>query len=129
MFLFTQAAFLLPIIEYMLRENVAEAEYKADQEPTAIIIAPTRELAQQIHNEARKFAYKTDIQSVVVYGGTAVNYQLSKLMNGCHILVATPGRLDDFINRGKVGRPSYLYVVLAMFLTYVIFTKSDAYHP
>lgn len=101
--MFLQAAFLLPIINYMLSENIGEAEYQDSQDPSVIIVAPTRELALQIHNEAKKFAFRTAIKSVVVYGGTAVQFQLSNLMNGCHILVATPGRLMDFINRKKVS--------------------------
>ena len=52
-----------------------------------------RELAIQIHNEARKFAQGSMIKSVVAYGGTSVFYQASQLQRGCNILVATPGRL------------------------------------
>lgn len=52
----------------------------------------TRELAIQIHNEARKFAQGSMIKSVVAYGGTSVFYQASQLQRGCNILVATPGR-------------------------------------
>ena len=51
-----------------------------------------RELAIQIHNEARKFAQGSMIKSVVAYGGTSVFYQASQLQRGCNILVATPGR-------------------------------------
>ena len=51
-----------------------------------------RELAIQIHNEARKFAQGSMVKSVVAYGGTSVFYQASQLQRGCNILVATPGR-------------------------------------
>ena len=54
----------------------------------------TRELAIQIHNEARKFAQGSMMKSVVAYGGTSVFYQASQLQRGCNILVATPGRCD-----------------------------------
>ena len=53
-----------------------------------------RELAIQIHNEARKFAQGSMIKSVVAYGGTSVFYQASQLQRGCNILVATPGRFN-----------------------------------
>ena len=52
----------------------------------------SRELAIQIHNEARKFAQGSMVKSVVAYGGTSVFYQASQLQRGCNILVATPGR-------------------------------------
>ncbi|KAG1685247.1 putative ATP-dependent RNA helicase DDX4 [Nymphon striatum] len=97
------AAFLLPIINNMLNERVGEDEYQDCQDPSVIIVAPTRELALQIHNEAKKFAFRTSIKSVVIYGGTAVQFQLSNLSNGFHILVATPGRLMDFIDRKKAS--------------------------
>ena len=59
----------------------------------------TRELAIQIHNEARKFAQGSMMKSVVAYGGTSVFYQASQLQRGCNILVATPGRCDHDIFR------------------------------
>ena len=60
---------------------------------TLVIFFVCRELAIQIHNEARKFAQGSMIKSVVAYGGTSVFYQASQLQRGCNILVATPGRL------------------------------------
>ena len=57
-----------------------------------VIFFVRRELAIQIHNEARKFAQGSMIKSVVAYGGTSVFYQASQLQRGCNILVATPGR-------------------------------------
>ena len=60
---------------------------------TRQVMFVVRELAIQIHNEARKFAQGSMIKSVVAYGGTSVFYQASQLQRGCNILVATPGRL------------------------------------
>ena len=68
-----------------------------------MVITPTRELAIQIHNEARKFAQGSMIKSVVTYGGTSVNYQAVQLGKGCNILVATPGRLMDYVEKGRIG--------------------------
>ena len=71
--------------------------------PLVLIIVPVRELAIQIFQEARKFAYRTPVRPVVVYGGVSVPHQLQKLAEGCHILVATPGRLEDFVRRERVS--------------------------
>ena len=73
------------------------------QQPMALCLAPTRELARQIHQESFKFAQGTVIRTVVCYGGVSVNYQLQNIERGCHFLIATPGRLDDFVSRGKVS--------------------------
>ena len=61
--------------------------------PGALIMAPTRELASQIHDEARKFTYMTGLAPVVVYGGADVRQQIRELERGCDILTATPDGL------------------------------------
>ena len=71
--------------------------------PTALCLAPTRELASQIHEESRKFTYCTGIATVVVYGGADVRTQLRELERGCDLLIATPGRLVDLIERGRLS--------------------------
>lgn len=72
------------------------------QTPSALCIAPTRELAMQIYTEVCKFANETVVTAAVCYGGVSVQHQLDKLRRGCHVLVATPGRLEDFVNRNRV---------------------------
>ena len=73
--------------------------------PLALVVVPTRELAVQIFKEAMKFAYRTPVKVTVIYGGVSVQHQSDILRRmGCHICVATPGRLDDFVKRGKVCR-------------------------
>lgn len=67
------------------------------QKPEVLIIAPTRELATQIFNEARKFSNRSVLKTVIIYGGTVVSHQRQKLSGGCNILVATAGRLKGFI--------------------------------
>ena len=59
--------------------------------PLALVLAPTRELATQIYDEARKFAYRSRVRPAVVYGGANVADQMRDLDRGCHLLVATPG--------------------------------------
>ena len=64
-----------------------------------LVIAPTRELVEQIYVEARKLCYKTGLIVNKAYGGTSSSLQATELRNGCDILIATPGRLKDFIER------------------------------
>ena len=82
------------------------------QNPQCVVITPTRELAIQIHNEARKFAQGSMVKSVVAYGGTSVNYQAAQLSKGCNILVATPGRLMDYVEKGRIGFSALSFLIL-----------------
>ena len=79
---------------------------------SALILAPTRELATQIHEEANKFCYCTGIRPVVVYGGTNIQNQQRDLDVGADILVATPGRLVDLIERGRLKLDIVKFLVL-----------------
>ncbi|XP_063221633.1 ATP-dependent RNA helicase vasa-like [Bacillus rossius redtenbacheri] len=106
------AAFLVPMINAMLEDQRDLVRSGEHTEPHAVIVAPTRELAIQIHAEARKFARGSIVQTRLVYGGTVTGHQIRQLMEGCHILVATPGRLNDFVNRGLVQFGSIRFVVL-----------------
>ena len=73
------------------------------QFPLCLILAPTRELASQIYEEARKFSYRSHVRPCVVYGGADIGVQIRDLERGCHLLVATPGRLVDMLERGRIG--------------------------
>ncbi|XP_074934490.1 putative ATP-dependent RNA helicase DDX4 [Phalacrocorax aristotelis] len=106
------AAFLIPIVAHMIRDGVAASCSKDQQEPECIIIAPTRELINQIFLEARKFLYGTYIRPVVIYGGTKTSHSIRQVMQGCNILCATPGRLLDIIGREKIGLHNVRYLVL-----------------
>ncbi|XP_073318480.1 probable ATP-dependent RNA helicase DDX4 [Pagrus major] len=106
------AAFLLPILQQLMADGVAASSFSELQEPEAIIVAPTRELINQIYLEARKFAYGTCVRPVVVYGGVSTGYQIRELCRGCNVLCGTPGRLMDVIGRGKVGLSKLRYLVL-----------------
>jgi len=98
------AAFLLPTLCHVLRQppppSIA-AEKKSY--PFILIMAPTRELACQIFEESRKFAYRSFVRPMVVYGGADIDTQLHEINQGCELLVATPGRLMDMMERNKVG--------------------------
>jgi ATP-dependent RNA helicase DDX3X len=80
--------------------------------PTSLILAPTRELVSQIFDEARKFAYRSWVRPCVVYGGADIGSQLRQIERGCDLLVATPGRLVDLIERGRISLASIKYLVL-----------------
>merc|ERR1711959_873058 len=75
-------------------------------------MAPTRELAQHIENETHKFAYSTIFHAVSIVGGTNIDEQSYKLKLGCDIIIATPGRLIDCIERRFAVLNQCKYVVL-----------------
>ncbi|KAG7192895.1 DEAD-box ATP-dependent RNA helicase [Scheffersomyces spartinae] len=80
--------------------------------PTALVMAPTRELVSQIFDEARKFSYRSWVKPVAVYGGADIGVQMRNLERGCDLLVAAPGRLKDLLERGKVSLANIKYLVL-----------------
>uniref|UniRef100_A0A672S6T5 RNA helicase n=1 Tax=Sinocyclocheilus grahami TaxID=75366 RepID=A0A672S6T5_SINGR len=115
------AAFLLPVLSQIYTDGPGEA-LQATQEngkygrrkqyPISLVLAPTRELALQIYDEARKFSYRSRVRPCVVYGGADIGQQIRDLERGCHLLVATPGRLVDMMERGKIGLDYCKYLVL-----------------
>ena len=109
------AGFLFPILMAMIRRGGRQPPDNGGPRrsfPNALVLAPTRELAQQIHEEAKRFAYCTGIASVVIYGGADVRDQLRQIERGCDLLVATPGRLVDLIERGRMGMECVGFLVL-----------------
>lgn len=109
------AGFLFPVIMTMIKNGGTPPPGGGSGRrtyPQALILAPTRELASQIHEEARRFTYCTGIASVVVYGGADIRDQLRQMERGCDLLVATPGRLVDLIERGRVSMECIKFLVL-----------------
>uniref|UniRef100_A0A3Q3FQ24 RNA helicase n=1 Tax=Kryptolebias marmoratus TaxID=37003 RepID=A0A3Q3FQ24_KRYMA len=119
------AAFLLPVLSQIYTDGPGDAlqtsknsgqdngRYgRRKQYPLSLVLAPTRELALQIYDEARKFAYRSRVRPCVVYGGADIGQQIRDLERGCHLLVATPGRLVDMMERGKIGLDHCNYLVL-----------------
>ncbi|KAM9343511.1 DEAD-box helicase 3 X-linked a isoform 1-T1 [Pholidichthys leucotaenia] len=118
------AAFLLPVLSQIYTDGPGDAlqasknsaqngKYgRRKQYPISLVLAPTRELALQIYDEARKFAYRSQVRPCVVYGGADIGQQIRDLERGCHLLVATPGRLVDMMERGKIGLEYCNYLVL-----------------
>lgn len=86
------AAFALPILQRLINESRKKAR--------VLIVAPTRELAEQIHESINELGRATKLKSVAVYGGVNNNPQIKKLREGVEIIVACPGRLLDLVNHG-----------------------------
>ena len=86
-------------------------------EPLVLIVVPTRELAVQIFNEARKFCYRTMLRPGVVYGGAHTREQMDSLARGCDVLIGTPGRLKDFVLRP--------HILTLRRLKYIIIDEAD----
>lgn len=98
------AAFGLPLLQLI---------NKQEKFPQALIICPTRELCLQITNDLNSFKHKKDhIAVTAVYGGTSIVMQIRDLKKGTHIVVATPGRLIDLIERKAINLEKIHYVVL-----------------
>jgi ATP-dependent RNA helicase RhlE len=88
------AAFVLPILHRLMRGGHGHVR--------ALIVAPTRELAEQIHAAIGTLGAETRLRSLTVYGGVGVNPQVQKLKSGVEIVVACPGRLLDHIRQGTI---------------------------
>jgi len=91
------AAFLLATMARLLRRPVDEAH--AGQ-PRALILAPTRELAIQIHRDAEVLGSHSGLRMVLAYGGTGYHEQREAIAAGCDILIGTPGRVIDYYKQG-----------------------------
>lgn len=98
------AAFGLPLLQLIHKEN---------RFPQALIVCPTRELCLQITSDLEKFKNKkAPVAVTAVYGGTSISMQIRDLKKGTHVVVATPGRLIDLIERKAIQLENIHYVVL-----------------
>jgi ATP-dependent RNA helicase RhlE len=96
-------AYLLPILH---------AFKSGGDGPHAVVVCPTRELAIQVAGEAERFGKHLQLRTVLAYGGTSSGGQKSELTQGCDLLVATPGRLLDFLGQGWVSMRRARFLVL-----------------
>lgn len=101
-------AYLLPGLLSIVNQATPMSERLG---PSVLILAPTRELAQQIEREAKKYSYR-GIRSICIYGGGSRDQQIKQCKTKPEIMIATPGRLNDLINSNIVNLTSVNYVVL-----------------
>ena len=130
------AAFMLPTLQRIAVEKPDAKEHTADAEhtatagrnakrgstkrgdskrnayPRALIITPTRELAAQIDDVAKSVCASTDQQAVIVTGGARYKHQITALQKGCDVLVATPGRLIDLLDKKHTSLENIQVLVL-----------------
>jgi ATP-dependent RNA helicase RhlE len=102
------AAFLLPIMTQLGYGSAV----RAGQPPKALILAPTRELANQIEQNVRKLSADLNIRHLAVFGGARYDAQIRSLRRGVDIVVATPGRLEDLMDRSAFDPSGITHFVL-----------------
>ena len=98
------AVFVLPILDRLMKASRGRIR--------ALVIAPTRELAEQINTAIADLGRHTHLRSITIYGGVAMNPQKQKLRAGVEIVVACPGRLLDHINQGTISLSNLEVLVL-----------------
>jgi len=98
-------AFVLPLIQSLLSEPGVKGV-------RAIVLSPTRELAMQSHEVFNKIAHGTGIRAAIVVGGVGENPQLQSVRKGAQVIIATPGRLYDFLSRRLVTLAAVKIIVL-----------------
>ena len=103
------AAFAIPILQNIHLEKQHQSSKRTIK---TLVLAPTRELAIQIHDNFLEYGRFLDIRTTVIYGGVSQVKQVSNLKRGVDILVATPGRLLDLIQQGKLTLSNVSYLVL-----------------
>lgn len=104
------AAFGLPILQKLIDSDTKRDIQSNDVR--ALVLVPTRELAQQVFDNLTQYAAQTEIKVVAVYGGTSMNVQTRNLDQGCDILIATPGRLIDHMYCKNINLHKTEYLVL-----------------
>ncbi|KAK1272171.1 DEAD-box ATP-dependent RNA helicase 52 [Acorus gramineus] len=103
------AAFAIPMIQHCL----AQPPVRRGDGPLALVLAPTRELAQQIEKEVKSFSRSLEsFKTAIVVGGTNISEQRCELRAGVHIVVATPGRFIDHLQQGNTSLSRISFVVL-----------------
>ncbi|MCO5118947.1 MAG: DEAD/DEAH box helicase [Burkholderiaceae bacterium] len=105
------AGFALPILQRLMRHANSSAS-PARHPVRSLILAPTRELADQIYENVRDYAKYSGLRSAVVFGGVDIKPQIAALRQGCEVLVATPGRLLDHVGQKTVNLSQVEVLVL-----------------
>lgn len=93
------AGFALPLLQRLTMEGAKVASNSV----RALVLVPTRELAEQVHESFRVYGQNLPLRTYAVYGGVSINPQMMALRKGIDVLVATPGRLLDLYRQNAVG--------------------------
>jgi len=101
------AAFVIPIIQHLLSQPKSNR-----RQVKALVVAPTRELALQVGENAKRYSKNTGLRTAVIFGGVGQKPQVDQLRRGVDILVATPGRLLDLENQGHADLGNISHFVL-----------------
>jgi superfamily II DNA/RNA helicase len=104
-------AFGAPLVERLM-ENEGGKNRKMGRQPRALILAPTRELAQQIDNTIQPIARSVGLFTTTIVGGVPQHRQVGALQRGVDIIIATPGRVEDLIEQGRLDLSSIIITVL-----------------
>ncbi|MHC4214411.1 MAG: DEAD/DEAH box helicase, partial [Planctomycetota bacterium] len=96
------AAFVLPILDRLSHERSSHKRTGRKREVRSLILTPTRELAVQIERAILGYGRFTNLKALAVYGGVSINKQIEELARGIDIVVATPGRLIDHMERNTI---------------------------
>lgn len=102
--------YMLPAIVQINNQN--QQNFSQSNAPRALILAPTRELAQQIQQVASQFGQSSYIRNTCLFGGTGKYQQEREVRRGVDVVIATPGRLIDFLEMGTLSLQQVTYVVL-----------------
>ena len=102
------AAFMLPVITNLLNKK----QVRHDDSPAVVCLVPVRELAQQELDQTEQFCSHSDLKVICIYGGADMRDQISQLRHGVDILIATPGRLIDFLKHGYISMRNVHYLIL-----------------
>jgi len=102
------AAFAIPVLQNIHLEKQSKPSKRTIK---ALVLAPTRELALQIHDNFKEYGKNLDIRTTVIYGGVPQSKQVKILNQGVDVLIATPGRLLDLIQQRKLTLANVSYLV------------------
>lgn len=108
-------AYLFPVISNMIKMGPPILEKENTRRtafPITLVLVPTRELADQVYKESKKLCNETGINTVKIYGGVAYEAQLNQLSLGCDILVATPGRLIDYLKSKTISLKAVSMIII-----------------
>ena len=96
------AAFLIPVLEKL----------EVNSRPQVLVLVPTRELALQVSEEAKKLSSHKNLRILAVYGGDPIHRQLRLLRQGVEVIVGTPGRVIDHLEKGNLKTENLKFLIL-----------------